>query len=90
VLLYPDVSVLLTKYYLGDQIKKNEMGRASSTYRGQEEVHRVLVGKPEGRRPLERPRHRWEDNIKVDHREVVWGEWTGSIWLSIGTGGGLS
>jgi hypothetical protein len=30
----------------------------------------VLVGKPEGRRPLRRPRHRWEDNIKTDLREV--------------------
>jgi hypothetical protein len=29
-------------------------------------VYRVLVGKPEGRRPLERPRRRWEDNIKID------------------------
>jgi hypothetical protein len=29
-------------------------------------VHRVLVGKPEGKRPLERPRRRWEDNIKMD------------------------
>ena len=33
-------------------------------------VHRVLVGKPEGRRPLGRPRHRWEDNIKMDLQEV--------------------
>ena len=33
-------------------------------------VHRVLVGKPEGKRPLGRPRHRWEDNIKMDLREV--------------------
>jgi len=33
-------------------------------------VHRVLVGKPEGTRPLGRPRHRWEDNIKMDLREV--------------------
>ena len=33
-------------------------------------VHRVLVGKPEGKRPLGRPRHRWEDNIKVDLQEV--------------------
>ena len=33
-------------------------------------VHRVLVGKPEGRRPLGRPRRRWEDNIKMDLREV--------------------
>jgi hypothetical protein len=33
-------------------------------------VHSVLVGKPEGKRPLERPRHRWEDNIKMDLQEV--------------------
>ena len=33
-------------------------------------VHRVLVGKPEGNRPLGRPRRRWEDNIKMDFQEV--------------------
>jgi len=33
-------------------------------------VYRVLVGKPEGKRPLGRPSRRWEDNIKMDHREV--------------------
>ena len=33
-------------------------------------VHRFLVGKPEGKRPLERPRRRWEDNIKMDLQEV--------------------
>ena len=33
-------------------------------------VHRVLVGKPKGKRPLGRPRHRWEDNIKMDLQEV--------------------
>ena len=39
-------------------------------------VHRVLIGKSEGRRPLGRPRRRWEDNIKMDLREV-WGGWWG-------------
>jgi hypothetical protein len=34
------------------------------------EVHRVFVGKPEGKRPLVRPRHRWDDNIKMDLQEV--------------------
>jgi hypothetical protein len=34
------------------------------------DVYRVLVGKPEGKRPLGRPRHRWEDNNKVDLQEV--------------------
>ena len=33
-------------------------------------MHRVLVGKPEGKRPLGRPRRRWEDNIKMDLQEV--------------------
>ena len=33
-------------------------------------MHRVLVGKPEGNRPLGRPRRRWEDNIKMDLQEV--------------------
>jgi hypothetical protein len=35
-------------------------------------VYRVLVGKPEGKRPLGRPRHRWEDNIKMVLLEVRW------------------
>jgi hypothetical protein len=42
------------------------------------DAYRVLVGKPEGWRPLGRPRRRWENNIKMDFREVVWGgtDWT--------------
>jgi hypothetical protein len=41
-------------------------------------VYRVLVGKPEGKRPIGRPRHRWEDNIKTDLQEVGGGhgDWT--------------
>jgi hypothetical protein len=45
--------------------------------------YRVLVGKPEGKRPLGRLRHRWEDNIKIDLQEVGWGLWTGLICLRI-------
>jgi len=52
-------------------------------------VYRVLVGKPEDKRPLGRSRRRWEDNIKMDLQKVGCGVWTGSIWLRIGTGGGL-
>jgi hypothetical protein len=53
--------------------------------------YRVLVGKLEGRRPLGRPRCRWEDNIKMDLREVGWGAQvqTESVCLRIGTGGRL-
>jgi hypothetical protein len=36
-------------------------------------AYRILVGRPEGRRPLGRPRRRWEDNIKTDLQEVGWG-----------------
>ena len=36
-------------------------------------VHRVLVGRPEGKRPLVRPRRRWKDNIKMDLQEVGFG-----------------
>jgi hypothetical protein len=52
-------------------------------------AYRVLVGRPERRRPLGGPSRRWEDNIKMDLQEVGWGAWTGLIWLRIGTGGGL-
>jgi hypothetical protein len=44
------------------------MGGACSAYGGG--AYRALVGKPEGRRPLRRPRRRWEDNIKMDLQEV--------------------
>ena len=49
-------------------------------------VYRVLVGKPEGKRPLGRPRHKLEVNIRMDLQEVGWGVWTRLIWLRIGTG----
>ena len=49
-------------------------------------VYRVLVGKREEKRPLVRPRLRWEDNIKMDLQEVGCG---GMDWIRIGTGDGL-
>ena len=51
-------------------------------------VYRVLVGKPEGKRPLGRPRRRWVDNIRMDLKEVDVGIWTGLGWPRIETGGG--
>jgi hypothetical protein len=44
-------------------------------------AYRILVGKPEGKRPLGRPRHRWVDNIKIDLREVGW---DGMDWIDLG------
>jgi hypothetical protein len=43
-------------------------------------VYRVLLGKPEGKRPLGRPGHRWEDNIKMDFQEVGCG---GMDWIEL-------
>jgi hypothetical protein len=54
-------------------------------------MYRVLVGKPEGKRPLGRPRRRWEEGINMDLREIDWGGgvWSGFSWLRIGIVGGL-
>ena len=46
------------------------MGRACSTYGGEESIYRVMVGEPDGKRPLGRPRRRWKDNIIMDVQEV--------------------
>jgi hypothetical protein len=43
-------------------------------------AYRVLVGKPEGRRPLGRPRRMWVDNIKIDFREIGW---NGEVWVDL-------
>jgi hypothetical protein len=52
-------------------------------------AYNILFGRSEGRRPLGTPRRRWEDNIKMDLREIGLGMWIGFIGLRIGTGGGL-
>jgi hypothetical protein len=49
-------------------------------------AYRILVGMPEEKRPLGRPRRRWVDNIKMDLGGMGW---SGLIWLRIGTSGGL-
>jgi hypothetical protein len=61
------MSVLLTQYCSGRRMRWAGHVACMREGRG---VHRVLVGKPEGRRPLGRPRRRWEDNIKRDLLEV--------------------
>jgi hypothetical protein len=49
------------------------MGEKRNTYR-------ILVGNPEGKRPLGRPRRRWVDNIKIDRREIGW---NGGDWIDL-------
>jgi hypothetical protein len=71
------------------QIKSRRMRWAGHVARMGEE-RGVLVGNPEGKRPLERPRHRWEDGVRMNLREIGWGGvWSEFTWLRIGTGGGL-
>jgi hypothetical protein len=55
------------------------MGRACSTNEGKRNAYRILMAKPEGKRPLGRQRRRWVDNIKMDLREIGWG---GMDWIS--------
>ena len=50
---------------------------------------RVLLGRPDRNGQLERPRHRWEDDIKMDLKGTEWEVWTELIWLRVFIGGGL-
>jgi hypothetical protein len=61
-------------------MEKNEMGGACSSDGEERSVYRVLVGKPEGKKPLGRPRRRWEDNIRMDLQEVRCG---GMDWIGL-------
>jgi hypothetical protein len=60
------------------------MVSACSTNGEKSNAYRILVGKPEGKRPLGRTTRMWVDNIKMDFREIEWDgiDW---IWLRIGT-----
>jgi hypothetical protein len=53
-------------------------------------LYTVLVGKPESKRPIGRPRRRWEGEIRMDLREIDSGVGSGFTWLRIGTAGWLS
>jgi hypothetical protein len=73
------------------QVKSRRMRWAVHVARmgEQRKVYKVLVGKPEGKRPLGRPRRRWEDGIRMALREIGLGLWIGFDCLRTGTGGGL-
>jgi hypothetical protein len=82
---------LYSSPYIIRQIKSRRMRLAGHVACMGEErkVYKVLVVKLEGKRSLGRPRHRWEDGIRMDLRETGLGLWIGFDWLRIGTGGGL-
>jgi hypothetical protein len=54
------------------QVKEVEMDMTCSMHEEKRNAYRILVGKPERKRPLRRPRHRWKYNIIVDLTEVGW------------------
>jgi hypothetical protein len=64
----------------GNEIENNEMGGACRAYGEGRGVYRVLVGKPEAKRPLGRPRCGWENNSKTDLQEVGCG---GMDWIEL-------
>jgi hypothetical protein len=53
-------------------MKEDEMARSCSTNGEKRNAYMILAGKPEGKRPLGRTRHRWVDKIKMDLREIGW------------------
>jgi hypothetical protein len=63
-------------------IKSRRMRWAGHVARNGEKryTYRILVGKPEGKRPLGRPRRRWVDNIKIDLRQI---RWDGMDWINL-------
>ena len=65
---------------MGDQIEKNEIDGACSTYGDMRGKYRILVRKPEGKRPLGRPSRRLKDNIKMDLQDVGCG---GMEWIEL-------
>jgi hypothetical protein len=70
-----ELHILFSSPNIIRQIKSRRMRWAGHVARMREErnVYRVLMGKSEGKKPLERPRRRWEDGIRMDLREIGWG-----------------
>jgi hypothetical protein len=76
---------LFAKYNQNYQVKKDEMGRTCSSKGEKRDAYRILVGKPEGKRTLGRPRRRWKVNIRMDLREL---RWDGMDWIDLAQGRG--
>jgi hypothetical protein len=63
-------TMLFAKYNENDHVKENDMGKIFSTHEKKGDACRILVGNPEGKSPLGIPRCMWEDDIKMDFREI--------------------
>jgi hypothetical protein len=76
--VYADLHISSAYFYLNSC--KCKIGRACNRNGEKRNAYRILVGKPEGKRPLGRPRRRWVDNIKMDLREIGW---DGVDWIDL-------
>jgi len=73
--------VIVTKYYSGDQMKKNEMSRARSAYGEEERCVGGFSREPEGKRRLGRPRHRSKAILELIFKRIYEVAYTGLMWL---------
>jgi hypothetical protein len=82
-----EVHNLYSSSNITGQIKSRRMRCVGHMVRmgGERKLYKILVGKPKGKRPLRRPRRRWEDGIRMNFREIGWGGGEFS-WLRIGAG----
>jgi hypothetical protein len=64
---------LFAKYNSNDQVEEDEMCRALARIREKRNAYWILGVKPDRNRPIGTSRHRWVENIKMDHREIGWG-----------------
>jgi hypothetical protein len=69
----PFRAVYISTHSSGNKIETNEMDGHVASMGERKGVYRVLVGKPEGKRPLGRPRRRWKDNINIFSGSGMWG-----------------
>jgi len=67
----------------GPQIKEGEISESCSTRGEMISTYKTLVGKPEGKRSLGRPRRRWEDHVRMDLRKI---RWKGVDWIHMDQG----
>jgi hypothetical protein len=85
ILRNKELYALYSSPYIIRVIKSRRLRWAEYVARVEErrDAYRVLMGKPEGRKPLERPWHRWEDNIKMAVREIEWVGEGGKDWIEL-------
>jgi hypothetical protein len=79
-LLYFILIVLFAKFNSNDQVNEDEKAGHAARMGEKRIAYKLLVGKPEGKRPLGRPRRRWADVIKLNLRQIGWG---GMDWIDV-------